>query len=127
MVNHEKKMKILFWGATGVFSVAMAFSAIVYLTSEEVKLNFVQLGFPSYFRVELAVFKMLGVLALLLRVPARVKEWAYAGFGITLISAFITHIGHGDGIDKIIAPVIFMGILMSSYYARCKLVSSSKS
>ncbi len=30
-------------------------------------------------------------------VPARLKEWAYAGFAITLASALIAHLSVGDG------------------------------
>ena len=45
---------------------------------------FTHLGFPDYFRVELSWAKLLGVVMLLAPVPARLKEWAYAGFAITL-------------------------------------------
>jgi len=34
---------------------------------------------------------------LLAPVPARLKEWAYAGFAITLGSALIAHLSVGDG------------------------------
>jgi hypothetical protein len=30
-------------------------------------------------------------------VPARVKEWAYAGFAINLASALMAHLSVGDG------------------------------
>ena len=56
-----------------------------------------RLGFTDYFRVELAWAKLLGVVLLLAPVPARLKEWAYAGFAITLASALIGHFSVGDG------------------------------
>jgi len=34
---------------------------------------------------------------LLAPVPARLKEWAYAGFAINLASALIAHLSVGDG------------------------------
>jgi hypothetical protein len=37
-----------------------------------------QMGFTAYFRVELALAKLLGIVLLLSPVPARLKEWAYA-------------------------------------------------
>ncbi|MGZ8781271.1 MAG: DoxX family protein [Thermoanaerobaculia bacterium] len=37
---------------------------------------FAHLGFPDYFRVELSWAKLLGVVLLLVPVPARLKEWA---------------------------------------------------
>jgi hypothetical protein len=48
-----------------------------------------RLGFTDYFRVELAWAKLLGAVLLLSPVPARLKEWAYAAFAITLGSALI--------------------------------------
>jgi hypothetical protein len=53
--------------------------------------------FPAYFRVELAWAKLLGVVLVLAAVPAWLKEWAYAGFAITLGSALIAHLSVGDG------------------------------
>jgi hypothetical protein len=47
--------------------------------------------------VELSWAKFLGVVLLLAPVPARLKEWAYAGFAITLGSALIAHFAVGDG------------------------------
>ena len=58
---------------------------------------FTRLGFPAYFRVELSWAKLLGVVLILAPVPARLKEWAYAGFAINLASALITHFSLGDG------------------------------
>src|SRR5215203_6730917 len=55
------------------------------------------LGFPGYFRMELSWAKLLGVVLLLAPLPARLKEWAYAGFAITLGSALIPHLSVGDG------------------------------
>ena len=48
-------------------------------------------------RVELSWAKFIGVVLLLAPVPARLKEWAYAGFAITLASALIAHFAVGDG------------------------------
>jgi hypothetical protein len=60
---------------------------------------FTHLGFPGYFRVELSWAKFAGVLVLLTPVAPRWKEWAYAGFAITLVSALIAHFAVGDGPD----------------------------
>ena len=46
-----------------------------------------RLGFTDYYRVELAWATLLGTVLLLAPVPARLKEWAYAAFAITLGSA----------------------------------------
>jgi hypothetical protein len=59
---------------------------------------FTRLGFPAgYFRVELSCAKVAGVVGLLVpMVPARLKEWAYAGFAINLASALIAHFSISD-------------------------------
>ncbi len=82
---------VAFWLSTGLIALSMTMSAVAYLTQPVMAQAFTHLGFPSYFRVELGIAKLLGVAALLAPVPARVKEWAYAGFGITLISASLAH------------------------------------
>lgn len=110
----------LYWGTTGLFAAMMALSAWMYLSSEMVQQGFQVLGFPSYFRVELAVAKFLGAFALLAPVPQRLKEWAYAGFTITLISALVAHVAIGDSLDKIMGPVIAGVLLGVSYLAREK-------
>jgi len=45
-------------------------------TAQFCPVNCHRLGFPDYFRVELALAKLLGVLALLVPVGPRLKEWA---------------------------------------------------
>ncbi len=111
-----KKDKIIFWITTGIVSVMMLFSAFNYLTNEAMKGAFVHLGFPSYFRIELAVAKILGAIVLLLpMVPNRLKEFAYFGFTITFVSAFIAHLSSGDPVSVAFMPVVFLVILVVSY------------
>src|SRR5262245_47785754 len=88
---------IIYWIATAVLGVQLAFTAYAQLRLPQVAEMFTHLGFPAYFRVELALVKLLGVVVLLAPVPARLKEWAYAGFAITLGSALIAHFAVGDG------------------------------
>lgn len=118
-----KKIKTTYWAATAILSIMMAFSAFSYLSSEEMVKAFQHLGFPTYFRIELAVAKIIGVI--LLVVPAinsRLKEWAYAGFVIVLISASIAHIV-SDGVPAAIAPFVSLILLITSYitYHRLKI------
>jgi hypothetical protein len=87
-----------FWLFTALFALEMGFTAYAQLRIPEVASAFTHLGFPSYFRIELSWAKFLGLAALLLpMVPARLKEWAYAGFAITLFSALLAHFAVGDG------------------------------
>src|SRR4029434_3241594 len=68
-----------------------------HLRRPQVREAFTLLGFPAYFRVELSLAKLLGVVLLLAPVPARLKEWAYAGFAINLASGLMPHVAVGDG------------------------------
>jgi hypothetical protein len=92
-----KAKTILYWIVTALFCLQISFTAYAQLRLPEVAAAFTHLGFPAYFRVELSWAKLLGVVLLLVPVPARLKEWAYAGFAITLVSALIAHISMGDG------------------------------
>jgi hypothetical protein len=85
-----------FWIATALFCLQIGFTAYAQLSLPQVAEMFTHLGFPAYFRVELSWAKFLGVVLLLAPVPARLKEWAYAGFAITLGSALIAHFALGD-------------------------------
>jgi hypothetical protein len=111
-----KKNMIIYWLSTALFSVMMLFSAYSYFTKPELAAAFTHLGFPAYFRVELGTAKFLGAIALIIpQVPMRIKEWAYAGFGITFISAAIAHISRGDPAAVAAMPLIFLVVMVISY------------
>ena len=93
----SKGMVLGFWIATALFCLQMGFTAYAQLRVPQVAVAFSHLGFPAYFRVELSWAKLLGVVLLLAPVAARLKEWAYAGFAFTLVSALIAHLSVGDG------------------------------
>ena len=96
-LTRSKRMVAGFWIVTALFCLQIGFTAYAQLTFPQVAEAFRHLGFPAYFRVELSCAKILGVIALLAPVPPRLKEWAYAGFAITLASALIAHVSVGDG------------------------------
>lgn len=114
-----KKAKIIYWTSTGIVCSAMVFSAINFNLHNPLgpmKGGFTHLGLPNYFKIELTVAKILGALALLLpKIPFKIREFAYFGFAITLISASIAHFSTGDAIPFIIDPLIFLSILLVSY------------
>lgn len=110
-----KKNKIIYWVATGIIALLMVFSAYNYLTNPQMAEGFKHLGFSNYFRVELAVAKIFGALVLIIpAIPVRIKEWAYAGFGITFISASIAHASSGDAAAMAITLIVFLIILIIS-------------
>jgi len=92
-----KAKTMVYWIVTALFCLQIGFTAYAQLRLPQVAEAFTHLGFPAYFRVELSLAKLLGVVVLLAPVPARLKEWAYAGFAIVLASALIAHFSVGDG------------------------------
>ena len=88
-----------YWIFTSLFALQMGFTAYAQLRLPQVAEMFTHLGFPDYFRVELSWLKVAGILVLLLPAPDRVKEWAYAGFAITLGSALFAHLSLGDDVS----------------------------
>ena len=114
-----KKTTIIFWASTSLLALMMVFSAYSYLANPDMKAAFVHLGFPDYFRIELAVVKVLGAIALVLpMVPKTIKEMTYFGFAITFISASIAHFATGDPQAIVIMPLVFLGLLAVSYFTR---------
>jgi hypothetical protein len=117
-----------YWILTGLFCFQMGFTAYAQLRLPEVAEAFAQLGFPPYFRVELSIAKLLGVVLLLAPVPARLKEWAYAGFAINLGSALVAHVSVGDGVEKwgwALATAVLWGL--SYFFWRQREAPSEKS
>ena len=110
-----KKVTIAYWVATGLLALLMSKSALAYLTQEAVRVECHRLGFPDYFRVELAVAKLAGVLALLAPLGARIKEWTYAGFTILLVSAIIAHPASGEPFRTSTGAAALLGVLAISY------------
>ena len=112
----------MFWFST---IIIFLFEGVMpALTSQsEMSINGItHLGYPLYFVMLLTGFKILGSLALIIpQIPARVKEWAYAGFAIDFISAFVS-IWVVDGFNIMLLPaLIAMLILIVSYCSRLKL------
>src|SRR5439155_10949262 len=119
MNRTSRRDTIIYWATTSAVCGVMAFSAVNFNLKEPLgpmKGAFVHLGYPSYFRIELTTAKALGVLALLIPgLPAKAKEFAYFGFGITLISASIAHFSVGDSLPFVVDPLLFLGTLITSY------------
>lgn len=134
LTNKMKKNKIIYWTTTGIVCAVMAFSIINFNLKEplgppvyKTEGAFAHLGLPNYLKIELTVAKILGVLALLIpAIPPKIKEFAYAGFAITLISASIAHFSSGDGMLFVIDPLIFLGVLIVSYLYSNKIKSNQR-
>ncbi len=117
-----KKFKIAYWVTTVIFfvfdGVLPALTGMSDLALQALK----QLGYPPYFALMLVVFKVAGGFALILpQVPARLKEWAYAGFTFTLIAAFVSNWATYGPNPTLVMAVVFQIVLMISYFSYHKI------
>ena len=117
-----KKEKIIFWTATTIIALFEGLMPILTFQTEMAKEGIRHLGYPDYFGTPMVIFKVLGVLALIIpQMPKRIKEWAYAGFAFDFIFATISH-GAVDGINgQTFFPLVVLAILMVSYFYYHKL------
>ena len=112
-----KKDKLIYWSSTRIIAAVMLWSAINFSLNEEMKGAFAHFGLPGWFRIELTVAKILGALALMIpMVPERIKEFAYFGFGLILVSAPIAHLASGDSLALVIGHLTFLIVLGVSYF-----------
>ena len=117
-----KKYKIMFWIPTVIIFIMEGVLPALTSQSEMAVQGITHLGYPVYFGTMLAVFKVLGSLSLIIpQIPRRIKEWAYAGFAIDFISAFVS-IAVVDGLGAgSLMPLVFIVILIISYIGYQKM------
>ena len=120
-----KVTTILFWIFTALFCLEMSFTAYYELLPQGAQ-AFTRLGFPNGdFRWELSLAKLVGVVVLLVPlIPARLKEWAYAGFAINLISAIIAHLSISDRLLAFVPSTLTSMLWAASYFFWRRLQAS---
>ncbi|HEY9046833.1 MAG TPA: DoxX family protein [Ohtaekwangia sp.] len=120
-----KRDKIIYWITTSLAMLLGGISSFFYFTQPMIE-GFRHLGYPDFFRVEIAIGKMLGVFLLLIPgIPAKLKEWTYVAFGLVFISASIAH-SAVDGFAKGIIPLLPLALLVTSYIYFNKLQQYKK-
>jgi len=115
----KKRDKIIYWVATIWLSLGMVSTGVVQLIQmeEEVqKMN--TLGYPSYFLIIIGVWKILGVIAVLIPKFPLVKEWAYAGFFFLMSGAIFTHLAVADEAVEYFGPALLLVLTVVSWYFR---------
>ena len=117
-----KRNKIIFWIATAFIFIFEGVMPAFFSQSEESRESFRHLGYPSYLIIIISIFKVMGAVALIIpQVPARIKEWAYAGFAIDFIGASSSYF-FVDGFGfYALFPLIVLAVLVVSYIYYHKL------
>lgn len=112
-------MKIIYWSSTVIVSVFLLLSSYSYIFSKSTIDGIKELGFPDFFRIELAVLKFIAAILLIIPMaPLQLKEWTYAGVGLFLLTALVAHIKHKDSIFIMVLLVVLMGgvLMVSNIY-----------
>jgi len=115
----EKRNKIIYWISTLWLALGMASTGIVQLlgVKEETEMM-AHLGYPSYFLTIIGIWKILGVIAILIPKFTLLKEWTYAGFFFAMSGAIVSHIASHDAIKEIFPPLLLLVLTLVSWYFR---------
>lgn len=119
-----KKKKIIFWIATSIIFLWEGLMPLSTLTfaPEYFNAGTKPLGYPDYFAYALIIAKVLGATAIMLpKLPAKLREWAYAGLTFNLIFAVISHVAVDKNIGYILMPIVVGIILAVSYIYNQKI------
>src|SRR6476469_3826263 len=114
-----KRNKIIYWIATVWLALGMVSTGIVQLIKLKDETDMMtHLGYPGYFLTILGIWKILGVIAVLIPKFPLLKEWAYAGFFFIMSGAVFSHIALGHSINEIFPSVLLLVLTVVSWYFR---------
>ncbi|WP_370900122.1 DoxX family protein [Chryseobacterium gossypii] len=114
-----KRKKIIYWIFTLWMSLGMISTAIVQLmrNKDEVE-SFTTLGYPVYLMTIIGVWKIMGVIAVLIPGRPLLKEWTYAGFIFLMSEAVLSHIIVDDPLNKTFPALLLLVLTIISWYTR---------
>ncbi len=118
----SKRNKIIYWIATLWLALGMTSTALVQILrlkdGQGGVDSITHLGYPVYFITILAVWKILGVITILIPKFPLVKEWAYAGFFFAMSGALISHIASSDAFKETFPSALLIILTIISWYLR---------
>lgn len=115
----KKRNKIIYWVATLWLSLGMTATGIVQVIKMKEEVDMMHhLGYPIYFLTLLGIWKILGVIAVLIPKFTLLKEWAYAGFFFAMSGAVFSHLASGDEVITLFGPVLLLVLTIVSWYFR---------
>lgn len=119
-------MTAIYWTSTVLVSIMLSLSSYTYIFHSATIDGVRELGFPDFFRVQLAVLKVLAVLLLVVpQVPTAFKDWAYAGVGLFYLTAIVAHTAHGDSVIITLINVMFLLLLAASRFFLVRRTSNA--
>jgi len=117
-----KRNKIIYWIATIWLALGMISTGAVQLFKVKEGQggldSIIHLGYPVYILTLLGIWKVLGVIAVLIPKLPLLKEWAYAGFFFVVSGAIFSHIAAGDAVSSIFPALLLLILTFLSWYFR---------
>lgn len=114
-----KRNKIIYWIATVWLALGMTSTGIVQLMQIKEEAEMMRhLSYPLYFLTLIGIWKLLGVVAILVPKFPLLKEWAYAGFMFTMTGALFSHLAVGDAAKEYFGPTLLIVLTAVSWYFR---------
>jgi len=106
---------MLYYFSTFIVCLFLCVSSFSYVFSLNAIEGFKSLGFPEFFRWQLAVLKLLAAIAIVIPfTPSIIREWAYAGTAFFLITAIVAHFAHKDPfLLNLVNIALFMMLVIS--------------
>ncbi len=115
----EKRNLIIYWLSTALMCFGMLGSGFAQIFQAEDMVALMEhVGYPMYFLYIIGIWKVLGVIAVLLPKYPLLKEWAYAGFFFVMTGAFFSHLAMGDGFKELVGPIFQTAFIITSWYFR---------
>ena len=115
----QKRRKIIYWIVTIFLSLGMLAGGIQQLLQIGGYNKIItDLGYPLYFLSILGMWKILGVIAILVPRLKLLKEWAYAGFFFAMSGATISHLAAGQSFKEAVPSLILLIATVLSWYFR---------
>lgn len=115
----KKTQRIVYWVATGWAALGATATAIVQVFGKNAQAaHTADLHYPAYFIILVGIWKMLGVIALLVPKFPLVKEWAYAGFFFVMTGALYSHLAVSDPFSEIYPSLLLLVLILLSYFFR---------
>jgi len=121
-----KRNKIIYWISTAWLALGMLSTGALQLFRAKAEgalappgvYGITHLGYPVYFLTILGIWKLSGVVALLVPEFPLLKEWAYAGFFFAMSGAVFSHIASGDPVKEIFPSLLLLILTVISWYFR---------
>jgi uncharacterized membrane protein YphA (DoxX/SURF4 family) len=122
----KKIHKIIYWISTVWLALGMAATGVQQLMKVQLEgaysppgvFGITQLGYPVYVLTIIGIWKLLGVVALLIPKFPLLKEWTYAGIFFLLSGAIFSHIAVDHPVKELIPSLVLLVLMGLSWYFR---------